>query len=824
MNIIKAEDFIHVKNHLKSQFECCSPVLFTGAGFSYGAKNFDSENLPTGYDLTGEIWKLLYPDADREDNIELQDIYQLAVAKKNHGLKNLLTKKLTINPDSLLDYQMEYFKFPWKKVYSLNVDNMADAVRGKSKAIRNLIKIDATSTGQMNQHIHKQESSDLQYIYLNGSLDNYEKMTFSKSSYSRRLLSSDPWYVELINDLTISPIVFVGSQIDEPSFWLNIEERKHKGRKGNFELRPKSYLVIPTLSRAKQELLSEYNIFWIPMTAEEFYKKILETLTDSINIGLTYNKTIAQRFSGCIDSCNLSDILSRKNNATTDYLRGHEPEWTDFGKGKVADRVFDKELINMLDITEHNSKKRFINIISGTAGSGKSTCLKKLSLHFYNEGKIVYYFDKNNMPIANSLVNACREGKPYIVVIDDADIFGMHLSVICSQLIETTPCEIIVGIRGFKKDSCINTLIDKHIKEHIVPNLHDDDISSLIQVLKLHNRLGVLETLSEPLQFEKLREKCGRQLLVAMIEATSGRSFNEKIREEFSELDQSYKIIYGAIAVSTALRHFIDKSDLFLVFDDADNNSFNILNNLCRSGLVSINSSGSYLARHRVISEKLLELFKESGILCHILVRLSYAHASKCSPSMSSYSNPRSYLLRIMNHDFLKHHLGVETSRKFYNKVESFLSDDFGYWLQRGSLEVETDNLSDAETFLNNARGKAPNDRNTLTECAYLYFKKAIRNPESLDAQAMIDEAITLLTANITARGSNDPHSFHVYLHNMLEWILVKNTTKDEKVNILNSLKPIASIAIRSHPANESIRHVCERMQNFQFEIIKTVL
>jgi len=125
---------------------------------------------------------------------------------------------------------------------------------------------------------------------------------------------------------------------------------------------------------------------------------------------------------------------------------------------------------------------------------------------------------------------------------------------------------------------------------------------------------------------------------------------------------------------------------------------------------------------------------------------------------------------------------------------------------------------------LNNARGKAPNDRNTSTECAYLYFKKAIHAPESLDAQTMIDEAITLLTANITARGNNDPHSFHVYLHNMLEWILVKNTTKDEKIKMLNSLKPIANIAIRNHPANESIRHVCDRMQNFPLEIMKTVL
>jgi len=361
MNIIHEENLVHVKNHLKTQFECCSPVLFTGAGFSYGAKNFKGENLPLGDELIGDIWKLLYPREDREQNIELQEIYQLAVARKNNLLKNMMTNKLTINPDSLLAYQVGFFKFPWKKVYSLNVDNMADAVQGKSKASRDLIKIDATSAHSFNQNIRK-KPTDLPYVYLNGCLDNYEKMTFSKSSYSRRLLSGDPCYVELVNDLTTSPIVFVGSQVDEPSFWLNIEERKSKGHKSNFELRPKSYLVLPTLSRAKRELLSEYNIFWIPMTAEDFYINILETLTDSISIGLNYTKSLAERFSGCNESCNLSDILSNKKNVTTDYLRGNEPEWTDFENGKVADRIFDKELIDLLDINEHNGKKRYRGI------------------------------------------------------------------------------------------------------------------------------------------------------------------------------------------------------------------------------------------------------------------------------------------------------------------------------------------------------------------------------------------------------------------------------------------------------------------------------
>jgi hypothetical protein len=56
----------------------------------------------------------------------------------------------------------------------------------------------------------------------------------------------------------------------------------------------------------------------------------------------------------------------------------------------------------------------------------------------------------------------------------------------------------------------------------------------------------------------------------------------------------------------------------------------------------------------------------------------------------------------------------------------------------------------------------APEDHKVETEYAYLLFKKALLRPQDVQARDFVDRSIETLESVIAARGSADPHPFHV--------------------------------------------------------------
>jgi len=805
-----------IRGHLKTQFESCNPVLFTGAGFSYGCVNMKNKTIPMGKELSEILWELCYKEDKFEDSIKLDEIYQLACLRKKTEVHKLLANSFTINPDSITDSQKGFFDFPWKKVYTLNIDNFEFAMQKKHEMARRILSVDALSPSSTKTAIEK-GSGCLLYIHLNGSLENIEEVTFSKSSYYKRLSSDDYWYSDLVSSLFTCPFVFIGTELDEPSFWMFIEQRKLKGQRSNFELRPKSYLVVPSLSLPRQEILASYNITWLPMTCDEFYTNILCEIKSCINKGLSFVENLTSEKAEQPESYELGYILSKKNKSKTDFLRGSEPEWADFENGKVANREFDNDLIQAVD----ESSVKLI-AITGTAASGKSTSVKKMSLKLHADGRRILFFDRNNISRSRNLLKAYEKIKPDVIIIDDADQFGSDLTNICNRILDDNCCLVIVAMRSTKYDRCITTSLQKITNNLTMPLLKENDVNELHDVLERNNRLGVLESLSVPDRINAICDKCGRQLLVAMIEVTSGRKFEDKVNEEYLELNQNEKALYSVAAVVTALRSSIDNQSLMMAVEDSNNDSINRINNLCKYGMLNKDHNGNLKIRHPLIAERLLDTFISSGILKNIFQRLAYVYYAKCTPNMDTFTAPRRFLLKIINHDFLKRMLGVNDSRAFYNSIESFAQHDFGYWLQRGSLEVETDNLIDAEYYLNAARGKNPDDLNTKTEYAYLLFKKALKAPKASNSEDLISEAESILLSNIAARGKRDPHSYHVLLHNMLEWILVSPKTKDDKLALLQKIRSVSAEAQKYHFLNTRITHETNRISTFELEIIKS--
>lgn len=98
--------------------------LFVGAGFSMDAKDYSNRNLPSGQQLAEEIWPIAFPNESYDNVSKLGDIFLAAKKKSKNALTSLLKNRLRVDSTKIPEYYKNYFNFPWRTVYSLNIDNL----------------------------------------------------------------------------------------------------------------------------------------------------------------------------------------------------------------------------------------------------------------------------------------------------------------------------------------------------------------------------------------------------------------------------------------------------------------------------------------------------------------------------------------------------------------------------------------------------------------------------------------------------------------------------------------------------------------------------
>lgn len=101
-------------------------VLFTGAGFSTEAPAVGGGTVPTGDALADELFALLWPGAARDESA-LADLLAVALRADRDGATELLVRRLRVDAARLPERDRAWFATPWRRIYTLNVDDLARA-------------------------------------------------------------------------------------------------------------------------------------------------------------------------------------------------------------------------------------------------------------------------------------------------------------------------------------------------------------------------------------------------------------------------------------------------------------------------------------------------------------------------------------------------------------------------------------------------------------------------------------------------------------------------------------------------------------------------
>jgi len=598
---------IHTVQYLAHQLEKARAILFTGAGFSLDARNVRGESMPTATRLRDELWLLCFPATPVDPDATLQTTFEAAILRNPRQTTELLASLLSVDGTSLPDWYARYFNLPWFKCYTLNIDDLPLRLEKRTWVQRKVQAISATTdcTG------HTESDKDtLRVIHLNGTISDLPRnVTFSVTQYAARLAREEPLYTQLSAELLSHPFLFVGTTLDESPLWQHIQLRSTRAGSGLSELRPKSFLVTPHLDKAREVTLSQYNVEWIPMTAAQFANDVLSQLESTNQKGLH-----ALSIRNSADSKGESLIpevssLVGGQLVRTDFLLGSEPVWSDIQAGRAMVRESDKELLGKVNDLREGKGARGLVVLTGTAGSGKSTALMRIALALTSAGVRVGWIDRESEISLRGVRHAFQKPEPpQVLAIDDADSLGVDLGPTLRDVCLQPPYPLaLVAIRSNRIDRALNSaqLAKTPIHEYVMPLLTNADISGLLDSLEHDNKLGQLRGLSRFQQESVFRERAGRELLVAMIEATSGERFEEKAVREYEELEPDKRRIYAIVAVATALQFSLEKRDVLIALAQQDNASLNNLDQLLRRNIIVVapGHGAHYRARHRVLAE-----------------------------------------------------------------------------------------------------------------------------------------------------------------------------------------------------------------------------
>jgi hypothetical protein len=235
-------------------------ILFTGAGFSLGARDAAGDPVPDSETMRRELHALLFDDEPLDDST-LPDLYDVALIRAPDELERYLARRLRIGQLCDIEHYSSWFTLRWRRIYTLNVDDLDSAFRRLAPGAPRLRSISATRVRESGE-----AADGLEVVHLNGDVrDGAATLTFSTLQYAARLCGQEPAYRDLIEDLARSPFVFVGTTLDEVVLWKHLELHK---RRGGEPLRHRSYLIAPSLSRARHLLLEDLGLVWVPSTLE----------------------------------------------------------------------------------------------------------------------------------------------------------------------------------------------------------------------------------------------------------------------------------------------------------------------------------------------------------------------------------------------------------------------------------------------------------------------------------------------------------------------------------------------------------------------------
>lgn len=595
-------------------------VLVLGAGASLEAADSNGRRPPSGWELA----KLIASEylGDGYDDHPLNEIAELAISEASLPVvQDFIVKQLEGIPPS--DAHRTLTTFRWRGLATTNYDDLVEqAYKSAESPAQTLVPF--RENGERVDEKMRQPNA-VAYLKLHGCMSqpHREDLPFILTTdqyieYRRNRSRLFDMLKEWASERTL---LFVGYTLKDSTLRTLLLEIS-----STVESRARFYIVLPSFTEPEKRYWESRRITTLEGKASDLCSSIDSAITDTFRGARPSTPAgklaISERF---VQSEPLSANCQAFIESEVDYVRGlnslESIDPRDFYKGVCPPwPAIEKELDVRRRLTDtmladcfldDNLPAITLSLVKGHAGSGKSIFLHRLAwdaakIHdctclFLNETGIL-----NSAALAE-LSKAC--GERIFLFVDDvlARATEMHRAI--AGLSDTTAQVSVIGaVRTNEWNSYDGPLLDDVTNEATLHYLSEQEIDSLLTLLEKNNALHELETKSYEERKAAFVKRAGRQLLVALYEATHGKRFEEIICNEFSSITpRGAQDIYRSICVlyrfGAPVRAGVISRIHGVPFERFQERFLGPLENVVRSIIDPNTRDVTYVARHRQIAE-----------------------------------------------------------------------------------------------------------------------------------------------------------------------------------------------------------------------------
>lgn len=689
-------------------------ILFLGAGASatsinkYGKPLLQSDDLSrriadkVGWKYQGESLSTTYAAARRVLGIELD---------------NLLSAEFQYCQPS--EEFIRIAQYPWVRLYTTNIDDALEQSFSRSRVQNLQIRNRNDSIEDKDQLFRR-----LDLVHLNGSISNRDAgFIFSPEEYGKNAAEVPKWYSELAVDYFQCTFLFVGTRLTEPLFYHQVERYRQTASTGASGA-PKSYVLTPSISEIEKAGLESINLEHISGTLKDFTNWLQETIPNPpTTLDIAYaripelqslmklNRTIDQeKYIALLQNVTLvsHEALTRnqpKGSPSTvrNFYKGFKPTWRDIIDSVPAKLSQFDGYINR--IKEWKSNERGIAII-GPAGSGKTTFLKMAALELYASGEIVYYIEKGSKDIVDLICELERANskRKFYIFFDRLDFVRDDLKSLFSSG-KIVNAMIVGGESRSVWKNRVEANLGGYFKLRLQMNeIEESDADILLEKIQKYGPWTRLAQLSEKRRRRELFEKSKRQLLIGLLETTTGLGFEQIIANDYASIaSESDKIFFVMVCLCTMHRLSPPQSLLGRALNKLAiyQSPSTIADHL--AGMVE-EVGGTCSARHPVYARKILENIVDPAVNFRAVSALLDAFTVYPAPVVRHVDKSQAALFKaLINHKFLLDIFreNMVNVLKLYARYEKTFEVDGLFWLQYGLATRAADYQQQAyERFL----------------------------------------------------------------------------------------------------------------------------
>ncbi|RIV37739.1 P-loop NTPase [Micromonospora radicis] len=699
---------------------------------------------------------------------------------------------------------------PWYRIYDCTGTNIFAAIAARVQLDANVVVVDA------HRDAPGSVRPQLEVVAMNGIAPGTSTAPVVFDIDDRGRGSRARWFRQMKADLITHPVVFVSREIGSRhlSLYLNALVGDHGPTKGQ----PSRFAIAPGDDPVVSWKLAGAGITQLPTGVAELARDRLGTSREPIRRGIQLRaraRAVQDRNAGVQM---VSALLEAAPDGDPLYLRGTDPTWGDVKEAIPASL---STLAAMLDAADAPASQRPVLVLNDRSGTGKSTTLMQLAMALYMKGLAVGWVDRATTKSSQDVFEECIDLGLDAVMIDDVDIFGAEAARLMTRLGRRGNVLVAATIRSTR-----GHLLDEVPGLTKVPPLRltDEDLDALVHRLDTYRQLGKLKQVKlHAARVERLRRVCDRDLMAAMVEVITGYRFEQRVNSEFSQLDQRERNIYATVCLFEALQY--EDRSLTLpqnaLLQIASDGLPDLAVNRAIEGLISSRrmlvrrESGHIRTRHRVVAEAMEKSIRaDKSYFRQLFEQLLLFYVQRGAGITDRNDPTRRAMVALINHRvMIKSGLSVKAVREVYNELHDYLKDDFHYWLQCGSYELEKRNLDLAATYLDTARGceGGLDHFKVVTTWGMVCLRRANERPADGTLHAEAVDAFRELERVASQEGDRSPHTFTTIVQDGTLWLQRGAFfTMDERQGIARRILHWIGVGRRLLELNAQFRSVAD--------------